>query len=81
MYDAVMRTTVDLPDDLHRAATSLARDRGQSLSQTVSELMRRALRPDTAGERVGVDAATGLPVVCLGTPVTTEMVRAAVDEE
>jgi len=43
--------------------------------------MRRALRPDTVGERVGVDAATGLPVVCLGTPVTTEMVRAAVDEE
>ena len=43
--------------------------------------MRRALRPDTEGERVGVDAATGLPVVCLGTPVTTEMVRAAVDEE
>jgi len=70
MYDAVMRTTVDLPDDLHRAATSLARDRGQSLSQTVSELMRRALRPDT-----------GRPVVCLGTPVTTEMVRAAADEE
>ena len=81
MYDVVMRTTVDLPDDLHRAVTSLARDRGQSLSQTVSELMRRALRPDTEGERVGVDATTGLPVVCLGTPVTTEMVRAAVDEE
>jgi len=81
MYDAVMRTTVDLPDDLHRAATSLARDRGQSLSQTVSELMRQALRPETEGDRVGIDPVTGLPLVCLGTPITTEMVRTAVDEE
>jgi hypothetical protein len=81
MYDVVMRTTVDLPDDLHRAAVSLARDKGQSLSQTVSQLVRRALWPDPEGERVAIDAGTGLPLVCLGTPVTTEMVRAAVDEE
>lgn len=76
-----MRTTVDLPDALHRAVSSLARDRGQSMSQTVSELVRRGLHPTGAGERVGVDAATGLPVVRLGTPVTTEMARAAADEE
>jgi predicted transcriptional regulator len=81
-YGAMMRTTVDLPEDLHRAATSLARDRGQSLSQTVSDLMRRALRPDiTVPHRFVIDADAGLPVVFLGTPVTTEMVRAAVDEE
>jgi len=80
-YDAVMRTTINLPDDLHRAAFSLARDRGQSLSQTVSELVRRALLPATGSAAVDVDARTGLPVVRLGTPVTTEMVRAAADEE
>ncbi len=76
-----MRTTIDLPDDLHRAARSLARDRGQSLSLTVSELVRRALRPEPGGEQVQLDDRTGLPVVRLGTPVTTDMVRAAVDDE
>lgn len=81
MYDALMRTTVNLPEDLHRAATSLARDRDQSLSQTVSDLLRKALGPEIDGEQVTQDAATGLPLVRLGHPVTTEMVRAATDEE
>jgi hypothetical protein len=81
MCDALMRTTVALPDDLHRAARSLAHDRGQSLSQTVSELVRRGLGPTTEIERVSLDAATGLPLVRLGTPVTTDMARAAADDE
>ena len=81
MCDALMRTTVALPDDLHRAARSLAHDRGQSLSQTVSELVRRGLGPTTGIERVSLDAATGLPLVRLGTPVTTDMVRAAAADE
>jgi hypothetical protein len=81
MYDAMMRTTVDLPDDLHRAARSLAHDRGQSLSQTISELVRRALSPNSGDERVSVDPATGLPLVRLGIPVTTEMARRAADDE
>jgi hypothetical protein len=38
-----MRTTADLPADLHRAATLHARDRHQSLSRTVSDLLRAAL--------------------------------------
>ena len=80
-YDALMRTTVDLPEDLHRAATSLARDRGRSLSQTVSDLVRRALRPEAGSGQVTFDTRTGLPVVYVGVPVTTEMVRAAIDEE
>ena len=80
-YDALMRTTIDLPEDLHRAATSLARDRGRSLSQTVSDLVRRALRPEAGSGQVTLDTRTGLPVVYVGVPVTTEMVRAAIDEE
>ncbi len=81
MYGALMRTTVNLPEDLHRAATSLARDRDQSLSQTVSDLLRKALGPKIEGEQETQDPATGLPLVGLGHPVTTEMVRAATDEE
>ncbi len=76
-----MRTTVDLPDDLHRAATSLARDRGESLSKTVADLVRQALAPKGDVRKVVVGEATGLPVVYVGMPVTTEMVRAALDDE
>jgi hypothetical protein len=81
MYDALMRTTVDLPDDLHRAARSLAHDRGQSLSHTISELVRRALSPDHGDECLSVDPSTNLPLVRLGAPVTTEMVHGAADDE
>jgi hypothetical protein len=76
-----MRTTVDLPDDLHRVAVSLARDTSRSLSETVADLMRRGLgqAPATAG--VSRSERTGLPVVGLGIVITTEDVRALeVDE-
>ena len=90
-HDALMRTTVDIPDDLHRIAISLARHNGRSLGQVVAELMRRGLEApaaDAGGGRVGEPAAvysispvTGLPVV-LGAsrPITDEDVKALEDE-
>jgi hypothetical protein len=42
MHDGEMRTTIDLPDDLHRQAMSIARDTSRSLSETVADLMRAA---------------------------------------
>jgi hypothetical protein len=79
-----MRTTVDLPPDLHRAALALARDRRQSLSRTVAELMRLGLQaPGTdeggAGElryRNGFPTLTGGS----GQPITAEDVRGLDDE-
>ncbi|HEX5139389.1 MAG TPA: antitoxin, partial [Dehalococcoidia bacterium] len=38
-----MRTTLDLPDDLHRQAKAIAREQGWTLSQAVVWLMRRGL--------------------------------------
>lgn len=74
-----MRTTVDLPEDLHRIAVSLARDSSRTLSETVADLMRRGLGvPGTV--RVDVDPASGFPVVTTGVPITTEDVRALDDE-
>lgn len=74
-----MRTTIDLPDDLHRLAMALASDRGTTLSRAVVELMRRGLAPSrTAGP--AADARTGLPLVRLGTPVSSEDVRAVDDD-
>ena len=77
-YDASVRTTVDLPDDLDRIARSIARDTKQSFSETIAMLIRRGL-----GDRaVHVDRnpRNGLPVVHLGRPVTSEDVRSLEDE-
>lgn len=79
-YDEQMRTTVDLPEDLHRIMTALARDRRQSLSQTVADLLRRALQSDGQPTAAAFDAASGLPVVRLGRPITSEDVRTLEDE-
>ena len=79
-YDEVMRTTVDLPDDIHRAALSLARDRGQTFSRTVADLLRAALHGTDDDGEVETDPLTGLPLVRLGRRVTPEDVAALQDE-
>lgn len=75
-----MRTTLDLPDELHSQLTSLARDTKRTLSEAAAYLMRRGLgeaRP--AGfER---SSRTGLPVMSVGRIITTEDVRALEDSE
>jgi len=75
-----MRTTIDLPDDLHRQAQAIARDTRRTLSETVADLMRRGLRAGTTAD-LAIDPRTGLPVVSVGTVVTSEDVRALEDEE
>jgi Arc/MetJ family transcription regulator len=78
--DVRMRTTIDLPDDLHRQAMSIARDTARTLSETVADLMRRALEQGRAAE-ISRSPRTGLPVVRLGTVITTEDVRALEDDD
>ena len=82
-HDANMRTTIDLPDDLHRIASAIARDTGRSLGQTVADLVRRGLSAGVAeGERAAyrVDPATGLPAVRSRRTITSDDVRALDDE-
>lgn len=74
-----MRTTIDLPEDLHRHVKSIARDTSRTLSQTAVDLMRRGLERDAAGE-VGVDERTGLPLVSVGRVITSDDVRVLDDE-
>jgi hypothetical protein len=74
-----MRTTVDLPADLHAQVLSIARDTHRTMSETVAFLMRRGLGEGRAAG-VAHSAATGLPVVRLGRMVTTEDVRALEDD-
>ena len=82
-----MRTTIDLPEDLHQIATSLARHNKRSLGQIVAELMRRGLEAPATENRVAepkafyrIDELTGLPVVRSSRPMTDEDVKALEDE-
>lgn len=82
-----MRTTIDLPEDLHRIATSLARHTKRSLGQVVAELMRRGLEAAPAGRVEDaqavyrIDGDTGLPVIVGAVRVMTDDdVRALEDE-
>lgn len=79
-YDEVVRTTIELPEDLHQRARAIARDTSRSLSATVADLIRRGLGETRAGAPVR-DELTGLLVVRLGTPTTSEDVRALEDDE
>jgi len=74
-----MRTTIDLPDDIHAIAASLARDRGCTLSSAVVDMIRRGLGPAVTVEQV--DSRTGFPLLAAGTTVTTDDVRALLDDE
>lgn len=75
-----MRTTVDLPEDLHAIAVSIARDTHQSLSQTITGLIRKGLSSGRGGE-VARSPRTGLPVAHLGRTITTEDVRRLEDDD
>ena len=84
----MMRTTLDLPEDLHRIASSLARHNKRSMGQIVAELMRRGLEaPVVPANRVAepqmfyrIDPLTGLPVVRSPRPITDDDVKALEDE-
>ena len=75
----MMRTTIDLPPDLHQRAKAIARDTDRTLSETVVALMRRGLAADAARE-VETNPATGLPLVTLGRVITSDDVRALDDD-
>jgi hypothetical protein len=75
----LMRTTVDLPVDLHALAKRVARDRGVTFSEAVADLLRRGL--GQADPREGeTSPTTGLPMVRVGRRVTEEDVRSLDDQ-
>jgi hypothetical protein len=75
-----MRTTIDLPDDVHQAAMLIARDRHQTLSRTVSDLLRVALCGASVASVVDISPVTGLPLIRVGRRITHEDVQAAQDD-
>jgi Arc/MetJ family transcription regulator len=70
MHDAhVMRTTLDLDDDLLQAAKEIAERRGVSAGRAVSDLIRKALQPMPGAARF----RNGVPLLSrdAGSPVMT----------
>ena len=83
-HDAAMRTTVDLPEDLHRIVTSLATHTRRSFSQTAADLIRQGLAAPTrspgAASAVRTNSKTGLPVLHGSRTITPEDVKALEDD-
>lgn len=81
-----MKTTIDLPADLHHAVSSIASHTKKSMNQTVADLIRRGLAHPAsptdaqAGPSFRVNPASGLPLMRSARPVTAEDVRALEDE-
>jgi hypothetical protein len=81
-----MRTTIDLPADLHDAVTAIAPHSRKCMNQAVAKLIRRGLaHPPLAADTapspgLRIDQSTGLPVIRSPRPVTAEDVRAREDE-
>lgn len=77
-----MRTTIDLPDELHGQAMAIARDSGRTFSQTVACLVSRGLTGParTTETELPRSKKTGLPTIAAGRVVTSEDVRSLEDE-
>ncbi len=74
----MMRTTINLPSDVHRAATALSDLKGLSLGEALAELVRRGLKPSIA-----IDPRKAFPCFVLpedAEPITLEQTLEAEDE-
>lgn len=76
-----MRTTVDLPDAVHRRAKKLAEARGLSMSVVVADLTIRGLSQLDEPVSVLTDPVSGYPMVSIGRRVTAAEVSDFLAEE
>jgi len=76
-----MRTTVDLPPEVHERARRLAAERRQSLSATLADLTVRGLAALGEPASISTDPVSGLPTLALSHRVTAAEVTAFLDEE
>jgi len=76
-----MRTTVDLPPEVHERAKQLAAQRHQSLSATVADLTILGLQSLGVPATVTTDPMSGLPTLTLGRRVSAQDVAEALDDE
>jgi hypothetical protein len=75
----MMRTTLEIDDDVLQAARSVAAAEGKNIGKALSDLARRGLAPRSQSK-----SRSGFPVFDVApdaTPITLEMVKDALDEE
>ena len=76
-----MRTTIDLTTEAYHVAKAVARERNLSLGKVVSEfIVQPARSPQTGGAKRKRRSAAGFPVLSSGKRITSEDVRALLDE-
>ena len=78
-YDAVMRTTLELTAEAYHIAKAVARERNKSMGNVVSEFILERSQP--VGEKPASRSAAGFPVFSSGRKITSEDVRALLDED
>jgi hypothetical protein len=74
----MMRTTVNLPDDLYEVVRSLAEAKRISLGEAMAELLRKGLHP-----RANLDSQTAFPRFFVepgAPPITLDQTLQAEDE-
>jgi hypothetical protein len=74
----MMRTTLNLPDDVYELARSLAHSKNLSLGDALGELVRKGVRP-----AVGASSKTGFPCFPVShgaAPITLEKTLDLEDE-
>jgi len=76
-----MRTTIDLPPELHRQAKDIAHDKSWTLSEAVAWLMRRGLGEGREEPELVRDELTGLLTVRVGRVITTDEVKRFLEDE
>lgn len=76
-----MRTTVDLPPNVHQRVRQIAADRGESISAVLADLTMLGLTQLDHQVELSVDPRTGLPVLSLGRRITAAEVSDALDDD
>ena len=81
MHNRIMRTTINLDEDVHEIAMYYANANGLTLSAAMNELVRKAEKPSATGPLI-VFSADGFPMFppSEGT-ITSEMVKKIEEEE
>jgi hypothetical protein len=82
MQNRLVRTTVNLDQDIYELATLYARGRGVTLGSALSELARKGTQPSAPKSSRLVRAPNGLLInSARGRVITTGMVRQALEDD
>ncbi len=80
-YDSDMRSTVDLPPEVHRRVKLIAAQRNESLSNVIRDLAVRGLAALDDPERVVPSPITGFPTISSGRSFTADEIAELIDED